>query len=170
MGIQKLISQYLSTNGDGTGTTNAVGSYSVGSPGKFYITPPAAEDYFITRMIVTVEDTTGFAAAEYGNLGAALTNGVLVQISSDTKTTQSLTPAPVTTNALWGSFCYDVQLKSFGVGNEFLLVRWTFDRSGMPVFLQGSENAELSVICQDDLSGLDVHRFLVQGYNDSIGQ
>ncbi len=156
--------RYLDTNGNGTGTKQATGNYATVSD-IFYIQPPAAVDYFITRLVIGVEDTTGMQAEEYGNLGAALTNGITVRLQDSGGTVLDLTDGlPVKTNAGWGQLCYDVDLKSWGAGNELLLVRWTFERAGQPLRLEGEDSGRLEVVLNDDFTGLLAHTFQVQGY------
>ena len=168
-GIQQVpISRFLDTNGDGTGTKNAVGNYA--SPTEFYIQPAAGTIYRIARMIVTIEDTTGFTATEYGNTGGALANGVTVQTKNDSGAITDWTDQqPVTVNSEWGKMCYDVDLKSWGAGNEILVARWTFERSGQQIRLDGDDanNERFVVSLNDDLTGLIQHYFLVQGYSES---
>lgn len=156
--------RHLDTNGDGTGTIVANGNYS-GAAEIFYIQPGAGEIYRLQRMIVSLEDTNGFSAQEYGNLGSALTNGITVRVQNDSGTVYELTDGdPVKTNAKWGAFCYDVDLKTWGAGDEFLLVRWTFSRTGQPMRLVGDNNERLEVVLNDDFSGLVDQTFIVQGY------
>lgn len=164
-GIDPLFRK-LDTNGNGTGTTNANGDYSSALE-EFYISAPSASerDLILQRIIITIEDTTGFSANEYGNLAAALTNGVVIQHrqSDETIVTDLTDGEPVKTNAGWGSKCYDVDLKTWGVGNEFLLVRWTFERSGSSIHLNGGSGDRLAVRLNDDFTGLVSQSFEVQG-------
>jgi len=163
-----FISRFLDTNGDNTGTTNANGDYSSAS-GEFYIQPPAGEYYDIHRMIVSIGDTKGMSAEEYGNLGAALTNGITLKLlgAGDALITQ-FTPIPAKSNASWGIFCYDVDVKSWGTSptDELLVARWTFTKSGRPIRL--ADNNKLMITCDDDLQGLITHYFLVQGEGGTV--
>jgi hypothetical protein len=71
--------QFLSTNGDGTGTINAVGDYTA-TPTPFYIQPSATAVYVITELLLQLSDVgAAFALDEYGNLNAPLINGVLIR-------------------------------------------------------------------------------------------
>lgn len=154
-----IFSRYLDTNGDGTGTKNANGNYSSAAE-TFYIDGPLT----ITRMIVSVEDTGGMQAEEYGNLGTALTNGITIDIDSgglDNELVDLTDGEPIKTNAGWGQLCYDVDLKSWGAGDDLLVVRWTFDKSGAPIKLGDDDRLEITL--NDDFSGLIGHYFLVQG-------
>lgn len=159
-----MFSRYADTDGDGSGTKNANGDYSGGEE-IFYIQPPADESFYVSRLIVSIEDASGFSAAEYGNLAAALSTGVEVRVQDDAGTIIDLTDAlPVKTNAGWGALCYDVDLKTWGQGNELLVVRWTFSKSGQFIKLNGDDGERLEIVLNDDLDGLVGHRFLLQGY------
>ena len=156
------IYRYLDTNFDGTGTKNAIGNYS-GAVEAFGITPPSGEVYKITRMIVSVRDGNGFSAADYGNITNGLTNGISVYQVKGSLILNDLTDGvPIQTNAGWGTVCYDVDVKTWGVGEESLLVRWTFAKSGRPLTLGFGESLEVRL--NDDLSDLSSHTFMVQGY------
>ena len=160
-----LLFRYLDTNGDGTGTVNATGDYSSGAE-QFYIAPGAGVIHKIHRLIVSVGDGTGMQAEEYGNLGSALSNGIRIEVQDDIGTTLNELDGGlnVTTNAEWGRLCYDVDVKTWGSGDELLLVRWTFDRAGGPIVLDGDNDDRLTVIVNDDLQGLLSHHFMVQGH------
>lgn len=147
------------------GSKNASGNYA--TPTKFSVQPGASEVWRLERLIVHIGDTAGMQAQEYGNLGAALTNGIIVQTARDGVQTKDYTDGlPVKTNADWGRLCYDVELKTWGAGNEYLQVRWTFGKSGTPVRLVGSQNDSLDIVLEDNLSGLIDHNFMVQGYSE----
>ena len=158
----RFIYRRLDTVGDGTGAKSAIGDYSLAAQ-DFKITAPPAYQYEVARMIVSIEDTAGFQAAEYGNLGAALTNGVSVLVTNSSgDTILDLTDgAPVKSNAQWSSLCYDADLKTWGAGNELLAVRWTFTKAGEPILLKPGQS--LVVRLNDDFSGLIGHVFEVQG-------
>lgn len=163
--------QYLSTNGDGTGTTNAIGNYT--TPDVFYIEPPAAQDYLVKRIIVQVSDAS-IKAGDYGAL-TALTNGVRVQAVLDSTTINLDGGVAIKTNANWGSICYDVDQKSWAATptEQSLLVRFSFFKfvhdAAAPanmnggILLQGHRDDQLKVTLSDNLTGLSIHRFMVQG-------
>jgi hypothetical protein len=157
--------RYLDTNGDGTGTKNANVNGSV-TPVVFKISPPSAGKIVLARLIVEVRDTGVFSAEKYGNL-ATLTNGMQVGFVDDSTgelVTDYTDGLPVKYNAGWGGLCYDVSLKTWGVGDEVLLVRWTFERAGIsPILAPGGD--AFGVRVRDDLTGLVEHYFHVQGYS-----
>lgn len=157
----QCIYQFLSTDGQGTGTIQANGNYST-VQGEFYITPGTAHRYAIHRMLVHIQDTGPISADEYGAL-TALTNGVRVVIKdgTDTEILDLLAGTTVKSNAQWGQMCYDATPSTYGSGLDFVNVRWTFAKSGNPLLIQ--QNHKLSVLLDDNLSGLSAHTFLVQG-------
>ena len=154
--------RFLDTNGDGTGTKNANGDYSSAAE-DFYIQPGQYDKYEIARIIVEVEDTGGMRAERYGTLAAALTNGIKV-IHEVSGVEHELTDGiPITTNSAWSRLCYDVDVKGWGAGNDLLTVRWTFEKAGQKLVLRGPDSNKLIVRCNDDMTGLDTHSFMVQG-------
>lgn len=162
-GSNTLFSAYADTNGDGTGTKNAIGDYSSAAD-IFYIQPPEGTVYRAHRMLISIEDGAGMQAQEYGNIGAALTNGIQVRVQNDSGTISDLTDGiPIKTNAHWGRMCYDVDVKSWGSGDELLCVRWTFSKSGAAIVLDGSRNERLEILLNDSFVALISQYFLLQG-------
>lgn len=162
--VYDIFSRQMDTVGDGTGTVNANGNYSVTAE-EFKIVPSAGFDYYVHRMLVAVEDGATMAAAEYGNLGSALSNGIRVVKRTENEVLEDYTDSnPVTTNAEWSKWCYDADIKAWGPGDEFLAVRWTFANAGYPVHLSNGNGEYLAVILNDDMTGLTTHSFVAQGY------
>ena len=61
-----LISQFASSNGDGTGTTNLIGDYSDGGDGlSVFAVEPVSKAIVIRRMIATIEDSGAPDSAEW---------------------------------------------------------------------------------------------------------
>jgi len=145
---------------DGTGTS------TMETPFRFYTEAQTGQILRVARLLVHIEDATVWSAASYGNLAAALTNGITVQHQSAVGAVlNDLTNGdPVKLNADWGKFCYDVSYVAFGAGNDFLQARWTFEKSGVPLRLKTGERLVLTL--HDDFDGLDAHTFIIQGYNE----
>jgi hypothetical protein len=159
--------RFLDTNGDGTGTKVATGSYSPGTPGIFFIKPPAGQTYRLERMIVSIRDNAGMSGEKYGGL-AELANGIIVRAQNDSGTVLDLTDGlPVKANSHWGRLCYDVAINVFSVGDNFVEVRWSFFKSGYELTIGGNENERFEVVCRDDLSGLVDHTFMIQGWRSA---
>jgi hypothetical protein len=158
-----LISRFLDTNGDGTGTENFIGSHLATTA---YIQPATTEIIRLTRLIVSIEDGTGIKSGLYGGL-SALTNGITITQTDDSGTLVDFTDGvPIKTNAQWGQLCYDVSWHAWSASptEEMVLVRYTFSRMGQDVRLNGANAAKLQVNLNDNFTGLLSHRFLVQGY------
>ena len=163
---KESIYRYLDSNGDGTGSNNANLDFG-SSPDVFYIQPAENQIFYLNRMIVSVGDGAGMQAEEYGNLGSALTNGITVCVVDDGGIALQLCGGiPVKTNAGWGRICFDVELKTWGAGDELLVVRWTFAKAGYPIRLIGSKNERLEVSFSDNMTGLLSHYYLVEGWVD----
>jgi len=167
-GTQNLIiSRYLDDVGDGSGNKNANGDYT--TPDIFFIQPGAGEIYRIARLIISVEDGTGFTAVKYGNL-AALTNGIQIRVQGDSGTIIDLTDnVPIKSNSHYGRTCYDVALKDWGAGDQLLCARWTFEKHGQMLRLDGDADGgeRLEVLLSDNFTGINFHYFLAQGYKES---
>ncbi len=172
------VTQYLDTDGDGTGTNNAIGDYT--TPDDFYMQPAAGEDVLVARLIVHIADAT-IKAGDYGAL-SALSNGVDLTVVLDGTTFNLDGGVAVTTNAGWGSLCFDVEQKSWSASptQESLVIRYTFDKffhdQARPasakdgILLQGHRDDKLVITLSDNLTGLAIHRFMAQGtlYTDHI--
>lgn len=156
------LSQFMSSNGDGSGVVNLVGDYSE-TPTEFFIKPPAGEGIILARILIFIGDTGNFSASGYGN-GGGLTNGIELKVVANSEDVLSDLTAglSIKSNAEWSRYCYDVSLIDFGSGENFLSIRWTFEKSGIPVRLDADN--KLVVTLNDDFSGLNQHHMLCQGY------
>ena len=155
--------RYLDTNGDGTGTKNANGDYSLAQE-IFFIQPPVNQIFSIRRMLIQIADTGSVDAGSYGN-GITLTNGIEARVQDDSGTISDLTDqVPILTNADWARQCYDATNTDFGAGQNYISVRWTFANGGKPIVLNGNSNERLEVLLEDDLDGLTGHYFLAHGF------
>ncbi|MCK5133520.1 MAG: hypothetical protein KAR40_15375 [Candidatus Sabulitectum sp.] len=163
--VVKRIDRFLDVNGDGTGNKNAIGDYS-STAQRFKLTNPtdSGRRMHLHRMIVQIRDSTDPSASEYGNLGAALTNGIHVRVrDANDNTLENLTDdEPIKTNADYARFCYDSVIDNFkGTGDAFVSVRWTLDKAGGPLILQPGQS--FMVELSDSFVGINNHGFLLQG-------
>ena len=160
MAVTKIISQLLDTNGDGTGTTNAKVDGS-STPVVFKFAP--TRNCRIHRMMVFVEDAGAVVAANYGAVAGPLTNGIIVTHTDDSGTVTNLHgQVAITNNADWARLCYDVTYSGFAAGNDFVHVRWTFDKTGIPLIMESGDTLKVTV--RDNLTGLVEHYFHIQGH------
>lgn len=157
----KRLDHFLDQNGDGTGIFDAKIDHSA-TPVDYFISPPAGRIYAISRLLTCIKDSGSLDADGYGN-GASLTNGIIV--SSKTPSGELIARhdggQTIKTNAQWGRLCYDVKEHVWGLGDEILLVRWTFTKAGGPLIYD--EGERFCVTINDDHTNLTSHTFLVQG-------
>lgn len=145
-------------------TDDGTGTQTLHIPFEFFIAPPAGVVYRIARMIISMGDTAGFQAEEYGNTGAELARGVTIKERNAATIFTNFTDGfPIKTNALWGNISYDVDVKTWGAGDEVLLCRYTFKEASQYLRLDGDNNEKLVVELNDVFTGLTHHHFLVQG-------
>ena len=154
--------RYLDTNGNGTGTKNAIGNY--GTATSFYITPDSIRQRFILhRVLYYIEDDAqGIDLSTYGGI-TALTNGILVRNIRANGDIYDLTDGvAIKTNGDIARICYDVTISAFPANNNFVTGRWTFSKSGAPIILNHGDKLEF--LMRDNLSTLVAHYFMIQGY------
>ena len=159
------IYQLMSTNGDGTGTVEAIGDYSV-TPLRLKVSRAGGYGH-IARMIVQIQDFGRFDASKYGN-GLILTNGIRIYVrNAADELLWEYTSFPVKTNADWAAMCHDFSYFDFGDGSTDNIgsVRWTFQQAGQRCLLQFDQGEYLEVVLNDDFTGLVHHRFTVQGHD-----
>lgn len=165
------IYRVLDTDGDGTGTTNAIGNYSAGAGEIFFIQPAPGEIFRIERMLVYLRGKKGDIKLDRYGKDSALTTGIHVRTQNDVGTITDLTNGdPVKRFGGWMKVCFDVAAP--GVENvdyaddNIFGARWTFSRAGYPIRLVGDNNERLEVVLNDDFTGREIyeHKFKVQGY------
>ena len=151
------ISEYLSNGA----TIHAIGNYA-GAVEQFTYRPTRRIE--VHRLIIYIQDTGNFSVSTYGN-GVILTNGirVVVRDANDALLGALDGGEPIKSNADWSSLCYDINYLSFGTGDNALAVRWTFERAGAPIRIDGTEGHYLSVELNDSFLALTDHTFNVQG-------
>jgi hypothetical protein len=162
VGPQKTyISRHLRNS---LGSDSVTGNYSV-TPEKFYIAPGPGEVYRIARMLVFLEDSK-INADDYGAIAGGLTNGMKLTVEDSVGTVllDLMDGGTVNSSAEWAEYCFDAEHKAWGVGSEFLTVRWTFTKGGVYIRLVGDDDERLVITGQDNLTGLVEQEFIVQGY------
>jgi len=138
----------LDTAGNGTGTTNATGEYTTTTP--FLLVP--ASNLILTRLIVTIEDSDVITYNLYG--AVTITNGVIIRKRSGS-TLITMTQA-ITNNFAWGRYCTVTKTTGQAV-NQLQAVCELDNMALLP-------SDRLEVLLNDDFSGLDAQRFVVEGY------
>ncbi len=149
--VNQSVYKYLASSTGNIQVTTTATSTSVNI---FSLQPSTSETYRIQRMIVHARDTGGFDAEKYGN-NITFTNGLLVRVQDDSGTVLDLLDGqPIIANGQWSRVCHEVDVKTWGVGDEMLTARWTFAKAGFPVRLEGAKNERLEVVLQDSATGL----------------
>ena len=149
---------------DGLGVNNNVnGNYSV-TPKTFSYTPPVGDIFYVSRIVVYVEDTGTFDTGAYGN-AVVMTNGYHVWHTHDEHTHIIIpdTNAIKTTGDM-ASNMFKLNHESFGAGNEFIAAPFSFEEVGGPIVLNGNTGDTFNAEFRDNLTGLVRHNFTLQGY------
>lgn len=158
-----MIYRYLDDVGDGSGNSDITGDYSAAASAFIYKCSAGGGGADLYRIIGSIGDTTGMQAQEYGNLGAALGVGwtLAVQSSAGTVLLDITDGTPIKTNAQIAELCFDVDIKSWGSGNELLVYRFTFLKAGSALQLDPGD--KLVMTFNDNFTGLLSHRVFLQG-------
>jgi hypothetical protein len=131
---------------------------------EFFYTSPANAYVALDELHLTMSDTTGMQAQEYGNIAAPLANGFTIKILDDTdaEILDFLDGEVITTNGDLVQTFHDVELKEWGSGNEYLTGRLPM-RINSVVSVMLSPGWKVSITLNDTLTGLLSHRMLLQG-------
>lgn len=160
----RYLSELLDTNGNGTGTINAIGNYSDAGLGAttFYIQPPVGQLYYLDRILVHVEDVGTFVPSLYGK-DIVLTNGLTIDCVINGEIIDLTANHRIKTNSEWAMFCFDLTLDAKGgAGTNFMHVRWSFNKS-KSIILNGNTNDVFRLTLNDNFNGLVTQHFVVQG-------
>jgi len=168
MSNNNLLFQALSSNGDGTGTTNLILNDSA-SPADYYIKPPVDELYLIKRMHIDIGDTGAFDVDKYGN-GITLTNGIILTIQDASNTLFTFNPGiPIVANHEWSHLAHEFMHLTYGAGMEAMQFEINFkELFDKDIVLNGNLGEKLVVTLEDDFSGLLEHHVLVHGVIERV--
>lgn len=166
--VEDSIYQLLSVNGDGTGATSQnINGSSI--PVLFSIQPPSDEKYTLKRLTLHAIDANWNNALQYGALGGPLGNGIKIYVRDDSGIIKDYTTNVTIKRTHDWALLAGVDSVNIGsaVADPFL-VRWTFDRGGSDIVLDGSNNERFVVEIQDNLTGLSDQLAMVQGFKGKI--
>ena len=153
--IEKFTQGPFVAYADNGTTKNAIGDYT-STGGGFRVSPGAGQIWAVYRLTLIVAGSGNLTADGYGPK-AALTNGVTLQYVSQSSgsAVQSLTGNfPIKSNAEYAGLFYDMAEHVFGSGDNFITGRFTFARSGAPIYLYGASSDYFEVLLQDDFSSM----------------
>ncbi len=164
---EPAISRFLDTVGDGTGVSDATGDYSV-SPVTFIFRPAADQLIQVATFEVSIKDMS-IVSGRYGNIMGGLVNGYVFRLKDDVGGDQALLAGRVfKTSADFAASGADASVFSQGAGGEVLTATWNLrNRFDVVQGLNGATGQRIEVTLNDDFTGLDEHRFQVQGYIDT---
>jgi len=157
--------QRLSIDGTNLTSSNMNVYGSLGTV-RFYIQPSAGEQYYITRLIFLLADSGSFDSGGWGNnAGAPLANGIDIGFNIG-GVTKSL-DFPLKQHSDLAALGYDVALLNFGVGDEFLMSRFTLSKLGTEIRLDGDAGDYFYADIRDDLTYLTSQEITAEGYKVS---
>lgn len=147
--------RYLDTVGDGSGTKNATGDYSV-TPERFLIAPALDEIFLLDHLLIVLEVEATIDNSSFGRFVDPLTNGIYLRVrDKDDAIVIDLTDGvPLKTTFDFGKYALDAVLHSFGEANDMWVVKWDLLDSGQPLILDGREKYGFSLNAEvnDDFS------------------
>ena len=151
---------FLDAVGDLTGSIEQAVNGSI-TPVNFLYTVPDGYVFYVSRIIISIQDTGKFDADKYGN-GLTLTNGVIIGTLLDGgAVVNATTQLPIRANSDWASYAYDLTFHAEGVGDDIAVASYSFQEDGLPLAINGG-NAFLMQI-RDDLTGLTRQHARVAG-------
>lgn len=154
--------QFLSSNGDGTGIINAILDYAT-TPGTVYIQPSADEIMVIQDLLIHVVDSGALPEGSYAGLGVSLANGIDIQVTNEGSSARSVIPGLIKSNGelshVSGTGRFDIINFSGGVDGLSSVI--DFGKAGL--ILDGSQGHKLEVLFTDSLVGLVDHHFIAHG-------
>lgn len=135
---------------------------TLAAPIIYWTGPDPGEEWQLTRMIFAMAHSTAGDLGKFGNL-PSLTNGVVVRVRNNSSY-RTLTNWK-NSGDMKGGDMYDVEFDSrSGGGGDFgTSGRWTFQKGGVVVKLNGDTNDRIEVLIQDDLTTLGFFKMKVQG-------
>lgn len=169
--LMTIFSHHLDTLG-GSGGTGGAGSTAAfnaildwsSTAQDFWIQPESGHALEVHHLTAHIEDGGTFIAAGYGSTSAAVANGVSILLQRGGVDFEDLTDGhPITHNADWYKYSFDVDYVEFGSGNNFLKVRWAFTEHGETILLKDSRSDRFVVRINDDFRFLVDQEFVVQG-------
>ena len=155
--------RFLDTNGNGTGTKNAIGNYAAVVT-DFYIQPPAGSVFVINTFQYHFSDLGNFPGTVYANLAAALTNGVQFFAVVNGVTIDLFDGQRIYSNDNVIHLFSGFQLINFQATMSSIVANFNTAQFGTAMKLNGTTNDKLVVRLNDDFTGLVDQSFRVYGY------
>lgn len=129
--------------------------------GIYFIMPPQemgkSFELHIQKITIKVV-ASGLFGGGFATM-SELANGLQMVFIDKDDNRENLLPASIKKDTDWAGLSYDVNIKSRGVGNEYLTGRWQNDKT--PIIIKSQE--KLAWVANDDLSSLDELIVTVEG-------
>ena len=162
--INSPLIRHLDTNGDGTGTKNAIGNYSA-APTDFFIQPPIGKIFVITTLIFHMSDSGAFSATDYGSIAGGLTNGLTAVVERQAVQIFDLFEGiTIQNNDQFLHISPDVNVVNWSGGTDSLVVSYDSQKFGIQLSLNGDLEDKLIVRLNDDMTPLVDQFFIAHGY------
>lgn len=159
------INQFLST----TGGLNAITNQATSIYRVWKYIPTSTQRAYLTRLNVNVEDNATWDAAKYAG-AAALNTGIEIALMNANGTVVNFTPRKIKKIHHWASLSgVDVYHTNFASGNNMFTVRWTFEKGGRELVVDGSKGEYLQMRMWTSLASLVEHEACVQGFWETVG-
>lgn len=135
-------------------------SGTLASPVVYRVTPASYERFQLTRILMTMLDSTSMDDGKFGGL-TALTNGVVLRINNG-GTDRTITHWQ--SNGDMKDDMFDVAYADKAPAGQFgLSARMTFTKAEFIADLDGAASDYIEILIQDDLTGLDNFNIKIQG-------
>jgi hypothetical protein len=157
--VSKHVYQLVSSDGKGGGTYNL----NQNAAADYFVIPDQDEKICLRRMNVWETDLSFTNAAVYG-AGSALTNGIGITVENPDGIIKNYTPVKIKTTFEWALLAGVDSSSIGGAGTDPHLVRWTFNKGGGDIMLDGSKGEFLRVSYGDAMDFMTSIRIMVQGY------
>lgn len=130
------------------------------TPVAFTAGPGSGKKWYVTRMLLTIEDEN-ISHTKFGGIAGGLTNGVDIKITEN-GTERDLATSIIKTNTAFYQLCYDINIES--AVTDILAMRWTFLKGGTSLQFKNTTSDNLKIIINDNLTSLISFQAIIQGY------
>jgi hypothetical protein len=162
--VSQFMYQWFTKDNDGSTVSMAVNGS--GTAQDFQLVCPADKLMIVNRVIFHLADGDISYDLEFGGLGAALGNGLLIKAhdADDSELLDYNDGVPITlTSGFFHLAASDVDIKASGKGADpdTMCIRWSlFKTGGAPYFTPGQY---INIKVQDNLTGLAAFDAMAQG-------
>ena len=156
--LETAIYQNVSSIGDGTGTTELIGSAAA----DYFVIPPIGKKYRLKRMNLAQIDLNFSDATKYG-AGNALTNGITITAENEAGIIKNYTPVSIKRTHDWALLAGVDSSSTGAAGADINLVRWTFSKGCSDILLDGTKGEFLRFSFGDAMNFMDSITIQVQG-------